>query len=47
VGLSFVFQQDNDTTHLQAVEGLFDQEGEGWSAASDDLASTITQPQSN
>ena len=28
VGLSFVFQQDNDPTHLQAVQGLFDQEGE-------------------
>jgi hypothetical protein len=25
VGLSFVFQQDNDPTHLQAVQGLFDQ----------------------
>ena len=45
VGLSFVFQQDNDPkTHLQAVYGLFDQ-GEWWSAASDDLVSTITQPQ--
>jgi hypothetical protein len=28
VGLLFVFQQDNDPTHLQAVQGLFDQEGE-------------------
>ena len=28
VGPSFVFQQDNDPTHLQAVEGLFYQEGE-------------------
>ena len=28
VGLSFVFQEDNDPTHLQAVYGLFDQEGE-------------------
>ena len=44
VGLSLVFQQDNDPTHLQSVYGLFDQEG-GWSTASDDLASTITQPQ--
>ena len=41
VGLSFVFQQDNDSTHFQVVQGLFDQEGK-WSAASDDLASTIT-----
>ena len=47
VGLSFVFQQDNDPTHLQAVSGLFDQEGEWWSAASDNLASTITWPQPN
>ena len=28
VGLSFDFQQDNDPTHLQAVQRLFDQEGE-------------------
>ena len=28
VGLSFFFQQDNEPTHLQAVYGLFDQEGE-------------------
>ena len=28
VGLSLVFQQDNDPTHFQAVLGLFDQEGE-------------------
>uniref|UniRef100_A0AAZ3NVR8 Transposase Tc1-like domain-containing protein n=1 Tax=Oncorhynchus tshawytscha TaxID=74940 RepID=A0AAZ3NVR8_ONCTS len=28
VGLSIVFQQDNGPTHLQAVYGLFDQEGE-------------------
>ena len=28
VGLSFVFQQDNDPTHLQDVYGLFDQEEE-------------------
>jgi hypothetical protein len=28
VGLSFVFQQDNDPTHLQAVLGLIDQKGE-------------------
>ena len=28
VGLSFVIQQDNDPTHLQAVSGLFDQKGE-------------------
>ena len=27
-GLAFVFQQDNDPTHLQAVAGQFDQEGE-------------------
>ena len=47
VGPSFVFQQDNDPTHLQAVWGLFDQEGEWWSAVSDDLASTITWPQTN
>ena len=39
VGLSFVFQQGNDPTHLQ--------EGEWWSAASDDLASTIPWPQLN
>ena len=26
LGLSFVFQQDNDPTHLQSVYGLFDQE---------------------
>ena len=43
----FVFQQNNDPTHLQAVYGLFYQEGEWWSAASDDLASTITRPQPN
>ena len=36
VGLSFVFQQDNDPKQLQ--------EGEEWSTASDDLASTITRP---
>ena len=47
VGLSFVFQQDNDPTHLQAVWGLFDQEWELWSAASDDMASTIIWPQPN
>jgi hypothetical protein len=41
VGLSFVFQQDSDPKHLQAVSGLFDQEGEWWSAASDDQASSI------
>ena len=35
------------TQQLQAVSGLFDQEGEWWSAASDDLASTITWPQPN
>jgi hypothetical protein len=29
------------------VEGLFDEEGERWSAASEDLASTIIQPQTN
>ena len=45
VGPSFVFQHDNDRTHLQAVWGLFDPEAEWWSAASDDLASTITQSQ--
>ena len=28
VTLSCIFQQDNDPTHLQAVQGLFDQEGE-------------------
>ena len=28
VGLSFVFEQDNDPTHLQAGKGLFDSEGE-------------------
>ena len=33
VGLSFVFQQDNDLTHLQVVYGLFGLEGEWWSAA--------------
>ena len=47
VGLLFVFQQDNYPTHLQAVYGLSGQEGERWSAASDDLASTITKPQPN
>ena len=31
----------------QCPKTLFDQEGEWWSAASDDLASTITQPQPN
>ena len=46
VGQSFVFQQDNDPTHLQVVWGIYDQ-GEWWRAASDDLASTITQPQPN
>ena len=46
-GITFVFQQENDPTRLQAVYGLFDQEGEWWSAASDDLASTITGPQPN
>ena len=34
-------------THLQAVYGLFDQEGEWWSAAPFDLASTITWPKPN
>ena len=47
MGLSFVFQQENDPKHLQAVQGQFDQEGEWWRAASDDLASTITRPQPN
>ena len=41
VGLSFVFQQGNDPTHLQGVSALFYQELEWWSAASDDLAFTI------
>ena len=35
------------TTHIQAVQGLFDKEGEWWRAASDDQAFTITQPQPN
>jgi hypothetical protein len=47
VGLSFYFQQDNELTHLQAVLGLFDQEREWWSAASDDLSSIVTQSQPN
>ena len=47
VGLPFVFQQNNDPSHLQAVYGLFDQKEECLSAASDDLASTVTQPQPN
>jgi hypothetical protein len=47
VGLSSVFQQDNDPTHLQAVYGIFYQEREWCSAASDDLASTIPRPQPN
>jgi hypothetical protein len=46
VGLSFVFQQNNDPKHTPSVQGLFDQ-GEWWSAASDDLTSIITQPQPN
>ena len=34
-------------THLHAVLGLFYQEGEWWSGASDDLASPIPRPQPN
>jgi hypothetical protein len=44
VGLSFVFQQDSVQKHTSR---LFDQEGEWWSVASDDLASTITRPLPN
>jgi hypothetical protein len=46
VGPSFVFQQDNDPKHTsRTLHSLFEQEGEWWSAASDDLSSTITRPQ--
>ena len=47
VGLSFVFQQDNDPKHtFWLCKGyLTKKESDG--AASDDLASTITQPQPN
>lgn len=43
VGPSFMFQRTTTPpqTHLQAMEELYDQEGE-WSAASHDLTSTIT-----
>ena len=42
VGPSFIFQQDNDPK-----SGLFDQQGEWWRAAPDDLASTVTWPKPN
>lgn len=45
VGRSFILQQEPwPQTHLWYEWGLFYKEGECWSAASDDLASTVTWP---
>ena len=47
VGLSFVFQQDNDPKHTSRLCKGYLTKKESDGAASDGLASTITQPQPN